>query len=102
MRLLLLLFILLVSILVLWVLYRSASRRAAAFEAAGDRYRVIETTGSGHAHVLISRGRPETAALVGSVSLSDDDFDERYAALVFLAEDRVATLNASRQLHAEG
>lgn len=97
-----LLFLLLVLILVLWVLYRSASRRAAAAQAAGDRYRVVETTGSGHAHVLVSRGGPETAALVGSVALSDDDFDERYAELILLAEDRVATLNASRQLHAEG
>lgn len=97
-----LLFLLLVLILILWVLYRSASRRAAAAHAAADRYRVVETTGSGHAHVLVSRGRPETAALVGSVALSDDDFDERYAELILLAEDRVATLNASRQLHAEG
>ena len=102
MRLLVLLFLLLVVIVVLWVLYRSASRRAAATQAADDRYRVVETTGSGHAHVFVSRGRPETAALVGSVALTDDDFDERYAELVFLAEDRVATLNASRQLHAEG
>ena len=39
--------------------------------------------------------------LIGSVALTDADFDERYGALVAQAEDRVATLNASRELRAD-
>ena len=98
----LLLLIALVAIaLVIWAAYRAASRRALAAQAGGERYRVLETTGEGQAHVFVSRGTAEGAVLIGSVALSETDFDERYAELVALAEDRVATLNASRQLHAE-
>lgn len=99
MRALLLLFVLLVIALVVWAAYRMAARRA-AMAAGSERYRVLETTGAGQAHVFVWRGTPDSAVLIGSVALTDDDFDERYAALVVQAEDRVATLNASRELHA--
>ncbi len=102
MRLLVLLVALLAIALVLWAAYRAASRRAAAERAAGERYRLVETTGAGEAHVFISRGAPESAVLIGSVAVSDEHFDERYAELIAQAEDRIATLNASRQLHADG
>ena len=100
MRLLLLLVVLLAVALVIWAAYRAAARRAAAEAGAGDRYRVLETTGAGQAHVFVSRGSPDSAVLIGSVDLTADDFDDRYAELVVQAEDRVATLNASRELHA--
>ena len=102
MRGLLLLIVLLAIALVVWAAYRLAARRAAVAAGVGERYRVLETTSAGQAHVFVSRGTPEDAVLMGSVALTEDDFDERYAALVVQAEDRVATLNASRQLHAEG
>ncbi len=102
MRLLLLLVALVAIALVLWAAYRAAERRRVAAEGAGERYRVLETTSAGQAHVLVSRGTPDSAALIGSVALTADDFDERYAELVVRAEDRVATLNASRELHADG
>jgi hypothetical protein len=84
------------------VAYRVSSRRAAAARADGEHYRVLETTGDGHARVFIARGSPESAELIGSVPLSDEEFDARYAQVILQAEDRVATLNASRELHAEG
>ncbi|CAA9493387.1 MAG: hypothetical protein AVDCRST_MAG38-2780 [uncultured Solirubrobacteraceae bacterium] len=99
---LLLIVVLLVIALVVWAAYRAAVRRSAAAAGAVDRYRVLETTGAGQAHVFVSRGTPDSAVLIGSVPLTEADFDERYAALVVQAEDRVATLNASRELHAEG
>lgn len=102
MRLLLLLVVLLAIALVLWAAYRVAVRRAAAEHGAVELYKVLETTGAGQAHVFVSRGTPDSAVLIGSVPMTQEDFDERYAALVIQAEDRVATLNASRQLHAEG
>lgn len=101
MRLLLLLAIVIAIALVLWAAYHVAARRAAAQQGADERYRVLETTGAGQAHVFVSRGTPESAVLIGSVALTQDDFDERYAELVVQAEDRVATLNASRRLHGE-
>ena len=101
MRALLLLVALLAIVLVVWAAYRMTARRAAMAAGAVDRYRVLETTGAGQAHVFVSRGTPDSAVLIGSVALTEDDFDERYATLVVQAEDRVATLNASRQLHAE-
>ncbi len=101
MRVLLLLVALLAIALVVWAAYHMAARCAAIAAGASERYRVLETTGAGQAHVFVSRGTPDSAVLIGSVALTDDDFDERYAALVIQAEDRVATLNASRQLHAE-
>ena len=102
MRLLLLLIALAAIALVLWGAYRAAERRRVAAEGAGERFRVLETTSDGQAHVFVSRGTPDSAALIGSVALTADDFDERYAGLVVQAEDRVATLNASREVHAEG
>jgi hypothetical protein len=99
MRTLLLLIALLAIALVIWAAYRAASRRALAARTAGDHYRVLESTGEGQAHVFVSRGTAEGAVLIGSVALNEEDFDERYAELVALAEDRVATLNASRRLH---
>ncbi len=101
MRALLLVVAVLAIALVVWAAYRVAARRAAISAGAAERYRVLETTGAGQAHVLVSRGTPDSAVLIGSVALTEEDFDERYAALVVQAEDRVATLNASRQLHAE-
>ena len=102
MRTLLLLIALLAIALVIWAAYRAASRRALEARTAGDHYRVLETTGEGQAHVFVSRGTAEEGAvLIGSVALSEADFDERHAELVALAEDRVATLNASRRLHPE-
>jgi hypothetical protein len=85
--------------LVIWAAYRVASRRALAARSAGEQYQVLETTGEGQAHVFVSRGTAEGAVLIGSVALKQEDFDERYAELVALAEDRAATLNASRRLH---
>lgn len=101
MRMLLLLVALLAIALVVWLAYRAATRRTAVAAGEVERYRVLETTGAGQAHVFVSRGTPESAVLIGSVALTEADFDERYGALVAQAEDRVATLNASRDLHAE-
>lgn len=47
----------------------------------------------------IGRGSPDSNVLIGSVPVGDADFDEHYAELVVRAEDRAATLNASRELH---
>ena len=103
MRMVLLLVALLAIALVVWAAYRvTAARAAAAAAGAAERYRVLETTGAGQAHVFVSRGTPDSAVLIGSVPLVDADFDERYGSLVAQAEDRVATLNASLELHAEG
>ena len=100
MRLLLILLILVLIALLAWAAYQRASRRAAAAPGQSERYRVIETTGDGQAHVFIGRGSPSSAVLVGSVPIDAEDFDERYGALVLRAQDRAATLNATRELHA--
>jgi len=102
MRLLAVAIVLLLVALVVWALVRRAALRAAAENASGDAYRVLETTGDGQAHVFIARAAPDTSVLIGSVAVKDPDFDERYATLVAQAEDRAATLNASRQLHSGG
>ena len=97
-RLLLLLVALLVIALIVMAVLRRVARTAAG--AGGhDPYRVLETVDDGAAQVLIGRGAPDGNVLIGSVPVDDPDFDERYAELVVRAEDRVATLNASRELH---
>lgn len=97
-RLLLMLVALLVIALIVMAVVRRFARRAAE-AGADDPYRVLETVDDGAAQVLIGRGRPDGNVLIGSVPVGDPDFDERYAELIVRAEDRVATLNASRQLH---
>ena len=89
--------LLVIALIVMAVLRRIA--RAANEARADDPYRVLETVDEGAAHVLIGRGRPDGNVLIGSVPVGDPDFDERYAELIVRAEDRVATLNASRRLH---
>lgn len=98
MKSLLLLIVLLAIAIVIWVAYRAATRAARGAEASDERFRVLETTGEGQVHVFVSRGTPESGVRIGSVDLNDVDFDERYAELVVRADDRVATLNASRRL----
>lgn len=100
MRLLAFIALLAIVVLILWAL-RATARSRARDPAASDRYRVLETTSGAEAHVLIGRGTQGTSVLIGSVPIASDDFDDRYARLVVQAEDRVATLNASRELHAE-
>lgn len=97
-RLLIMLVVLLVLALIVMALFRRVARTAVDAGAERD-YRVLEVTGDGGAHVLIGRGGPDSNVLIGSVPVGDADFDERYAELVVRAEDRAATLNASRHLH---
>ena len=99
MRLLLILLILVVIALLAWAAYRRHRARR-GWTGESERYRVIETTGDGQAHVFIGRGTRSSAVLVGSVPIDAEDFDERYGALVLRAQDRAATLNATRELHA--
>jgi hypothetical protein len=87
--------------LTLWSLYKIGQARAEQRSAPAGRYRVIETTSGSEAHVFIGRGTRDSAVLIGSVALDSDDFDDRYATLVLKAEDRAATLNASRELHGD-
>ncbi len=97
-RLLIMLVVLLVIALIVMAMYRRVSRMAV--DAAAHReYRVLEVTSHGEAHVLIGYGSGDSNVLIGSVAVGDADFDERYAELVVRAEDRAATLNASRGLH---
>lgn len=95
--LLMLLALLVIALIVMAVLRRVA--RTAADASAHDPYRVLETVDEGAAQVLIGCGRPDGNVLIGSVPVGDPNFDERYADLIVRAEDRVATLNASRELH---
>lgn len=98
MRLLLLLLLVIVVVL-LWSLWRRAQARARVQRMAGDRYRVLETTSGSEAHVFIGATERDSRVLIGSVPIASEEFDERYAELIVQAEDRAASLNASRQLH---
>jgi hypothetical protein len=100
MRLLVLLLLLALVAWVIWSLWQRAQSRAASEGAAG-RYRVVERTTGSDAQVFIGSGGGNPDVLIGSVNVASEDFDERYAELVVRAEDRAATLNASRELHAE-
>jgi len=97
MRLLLLLMLVIAIALLLVALRRRALKATAA--TAGDRYRVLQTTSESDAQVYIARPQSDSGVLIGSVPITSEDFDERYAELIVRAEDRVATLNASRSLH---
>lgn len=95
---LLLLLLLVVVVLLLWSLWRRAQARGQAEGMAGDRYRVLETTSGSEAHVFIGSAERDSRVLIGSVPVASDEFDERYAELIVQAEDRAASLNASRGL----
>ena len=99
MRLLLLLVLVVVIVVVLVALRRRAREGVAA--TAADRYRVLETTSGSEAQVYIARPGSDSGVLIGSVPITSEDFTERYADLIVQAEDRVATLNATRELRAE-
>lgn len=99
MRVLLVLIMLAVLAMIVWALIRWVQARAAATNGRStERYGVFERTSGSEAHVLIGTGSPDTEALVGSVPIDSEDFDRRYSDLILRAEDRVATLNASRDL----
>lgn len=97
-RLLIVLIVLLLIALIVMALLRRVARTADD-TGAHARYRVLEVLGDGEAHVLIGRGSPDSNVLIGSIPVGDADFDEHYAELVVRAEDRAATLNASRERH---
>jgi FtsZ-interacting cell division protein ZipA len=99
MRLLVLIVLVAIIVMVFWALWRRTRDRVRAGTAGDGRYRVLETTSGTEAHVLIAGDTRESRVLVGSVPITSPDFDQRYGELILLAEDRVATLNASRQLH---
>lgn len=99
MRLLLLLILIAIVFMVAWAMWRRAQARLESDAGSADRYRVVETTAGTDAQVLIASGSRDSGVLIGSVPLADENFDERYAELVLRAEDRAATLNASRELH---
>lgn len=92
----LLIFLLIVALLALVVGSLLARSRRAAAES--DHYRVIETTSGDSAHVFVGRGSKDSTVLIGSIPVNGTDFDDGYATLIAQAEDRVATLNASREL----